>query len=73
MHMHCQEQCPCIVRKKPQVPNTARQAAVIIVIINIAIIENNMNVGCAKLLQSCLRLCDPARLLCPWDSPGKNT
>ena len=31
----------------------------------------------AKLLQSCLTLCDsvdwPARLLCPWDSPGKNT
>jgi len=49
------------------------QVMVIIVIINIAIIENNMNVGCAKLLQSCLRLCDPARLLCPWDSPGKNT
>ena len=23
----------------------------------------------AKLLQSCLTLCDP----CPWDSPGKNT
>ena len=31
---------------------------------------------CAKLLQSCLTLCDPrgaARLLCPWTSPGKNT
>ena len=32
---------------------------------------------CAKLLQSCLTLrpCGlwPARLLCPWDSPGKNT
>ena len=31
----------------------------------------------AKLLQSCLTLCDsvdwPARLFCPWDSPGKNT
>ena len=32
----------------------------------------------AKSLQSCLTLCDPmvhepARLLCPWDSPGKNT
>ena len=33
----------------------------------------------AKLLQSCLTLCDrphglkPTRLLCPWDSPGKNT
>ena len=33
----------------------------------------------AKLLQSCLTLCDaidcspPARVLCPWDSPGKNT
>ena len=49
------------------------EVMVIIVIINIAIIENNMNVGCAKLLQSYLRLCDPARLLCPWDSPGKNT
>ena len=21
----------------------------------------------------CLTLCDPTRLLCPWDSPGKNT
>ena len=34
---------------------------------------------CAKLLQLCLTLCDPmdyiepARLLCPWDIPGKNT
>ena len=33
----------------------------------------------AKSLQSCLTLCDPvdwmypATLLCPWDSPGKNT
>ena len=29
----------------------------------------------AKLLQSCLTLCrlQPARLLCPWDSPDKNT
>ena len=32
----------------------------------------------AKLLQSCPTLCDPirrqpTRLLCPWDSPGKNT
>ena len=32
---------------------------------------------CAKSLQLCLALCDPMnhtpRLLCPWDSPGKNT
>ena len=33
---------------------------------------------CAKSLQSCPTLCDPmdcspARLLCPWDSPGQNT
>ena len=31
---------------------------------------------CSKSLQSCLTLCgsmDYARLLCPWDSPGKNT
>ena len=31
---------------------------------------------CAKLLQSCLTLCnsmDCSLLLCPWDSPGKNT
>ena len=32
----------------------------------------------AKSLQSCLTLCDPvgsksSKLLCPWDSPGKNT
>ena len=31
----------------------------------------------AKSLQSCPTLCDPIdgshRLLCPWDSPGKNT
>ena len=32
----------------------------------------------AKSLQSCLTLCDPmncnpTRLLCPWDSPAKNT
>ena len=34
--------------------------------------------GCAKSLQLCLTLCDPvdyilARLLCPWDFPGKKT
>ena len=23
--------------------------------------------------QSCPTLCEPARLLCPWDSPGKST
>ena len=28
---------------------------------------------CAKSFQSCLSLCNPTRLLCPWDSPGKNT
>ena len=31
---------------------------------------------CAKSLQSCWALCDPmdcTRLLCPWDSPGRNT
>ena len=32
---------------------------------------------CGKLFQSCLTLwphgLQPARLLCPWDSPGKNT
>ena len=32
---------------------------------------------CAKTLQSCLTLqpyrLQPAGLLCPWDSPGKNT
>ena len=27
----------------------------------------------AKSLQSCPTLCDPTRLPCPWDSPGKNT
>ena len=27
----------------------------------------------AKSLQSCPTLCDPTRLLRPWDSPGKNT
>ena len=27
----------------------------------------------AKLLQSCLTLCDPIDLHRPWDSPGKNT
>ena len=27
----------------------------------------------AKPLRSCPTLYDPARLLCPWDSPGKNT
>ena len=34
--------------------------------------------GCVCMLVAklCLTLCDPmgpARLLCPWDSPGKNT
>ena len=28
---------------------------------------------CAKSLESCPILCNPARLLCPWESPGKNT
>ena len=27
----------------------------------------------AKSLQSCSTLCDSPRLLCPWNSPGKNT
>ena len=27
----------------------------------------------AESLQLCLTLCNPARLLCPWDSPSKNT
>ena len=27
----------------------------------------------AKSLQSCPTLCDPTRVPCPWDSPGKNT
>ena len=26
-----------------------------------------------SVAQSCLTLCDAARLLCPWDCPGKNT
>ena len=31
---------------------------------------------CMLVAKLCLTLCDPmgpARLLCPWDSPGKNT
>ena len=28
---------------------------------------------CAKLLQSCVTLCDTTRVFCPCDSPGKNT
>ena len=34
---------------------------------------------CVLVVQPCLTLCDPmdyiypARLLCPWNSPGKNT
>ena len=28
---------------------------------------------CAKLLQSCSTRSNPVRLLCPWNSPGKNT
>ena len=39
---------------------------------------NTAAAAAAKSLQSCLTLCDPidwqpARLPCPWDSPGKNT
>ena len=30
-------------------------------------------IAAAKLLQLCPTLCNPTRLLCPWDSPGKNT
>ena len=32
-----------------------------------------VNAAAAKSLQSCPTLCDPTRLPCPWDSPGKNT
>ena len=32
-----------------------------------------MAAAAAKSLQSCPTLCDPTRLLRPWDSPGKNT
>ena len=51
----------------------------------IKLLENNMGENLddlgygAKLLQSWLTLCDlmdcqePSRLLCPWDSPSKNT
>ena len=28
---------------------------------------------CCLVAKSCPTLCDPARLLCPWDFPGKNT
>ena len=28
---------------------------------------------CCLAAKSCLTLCEPARLLCPWHSPGKNT
>ena len=41
------------------------------------IFEHIAAAAAAKLLQLCLTLCDfrqqPTRLLCPWDSPGKNT
>ena len=35
----------------------------------------DVNAAAANLLQSCPTLCNPidTRLLCPWDSPGKNT
>ena len=29
--------------------------------------------GRQRVTQSCLTLCHPTRLLCPWNSPGKNT
>ena len=40
--------------------------------------EASAAAAAAKLLQLCPTLCDPidwqpTRLLCPWDSPGKNT
>ena len=41
--------------------------------------KNNYHALCAKSLQLCLALCssvdcrEPGRLLCPWESPGKNT
>ena len=28
---------------------------------------------CFSVAQSCLTLCNPTRLLCPWNSPGKKT
>ena len=41
------------------------------------VIDTYTYAAAAKSLQSCLTLCDPiqqpTRLLCPWDSPGKNT
>ena len=37
----------------------------------------NQDLGCKLLLLlscfSCVQLCNPTRLSCPWDSPGKNT
>ena len=40
-----------------------------------ALSEYNQRVSCLVLPSRsvCLTLCDPARLLCPWNSPGKNT
>ena len=36
-------------------------------------ISNFLGEISAKSLQSCSTLCNPTRLPCPWDSPGKNT
>ena len=46
--------------------------------IEVSGIQHAAAAAAAKSLQSCPTLCDPidwqpARLLCPWDSPGKNT
>ena len=47
-------------------------------IIGRAIIVGKINVGMCSVAQSCPTLCSshglqPTRLLCPWDSSGKNT
>ena len=45
--------------------------------IKILTLKSNLAAAAAKSLQSCLTLRphrqQPTRLLCPWDSPGKNT
>ena len=36
-------------------------------------LSNFFNHVCVLVALSCATLCNPTRLFCPWDSPGKNT
>ena len=64
----------------PSIGVFSNESTLCMELLNILQIMVKMYVSCTsfQLFQSCLTLCDPmdcrpTRLVCPWDSPGKNT